>query len=124
MGEKEEKRDYNRIKWRKNTTFVLFFLQEDDHHLLPDPSMTPLPWKLTWSNFEKKSQILGFLGSQLLGSAGATTVPSIYYDTYNTVRENKMQWHDQFWKGAAGLPFTEKIDIVGKHCIMEYTFHF
>lgn len=58
-------------------TFVLFFLQDEAHHLLPDPSITPCPWKSTPFNLEKSSHVRGNFGSQLLGSSGATIVPSI-----------------------------------------------
>lgn len=58
-------------------TFDLFFLQDDAHHLLPEPSMTPDPWKRTPFSLEKSSQIRANFGSQLSGSAGATIVPSI-----------------------------------------------
>lgn len=56
---------------------VLLILQEDAHHLLPEPSMTPSPWKRTPASLEKCSHVLGFLGSQSSGSAGATIVPLI-----------------------------------------------
>lgn len=58
-------------------TLDLFFLQEAAHHLLPEPSITPFPWNTTPLSFENSSQILWNFESQLLGSSGATIVPSI-----------------------------------------------
>lgn len=60
-------------------TLDLFFLQDSAHHLLPEPSITPCPWKETPVKFKKASQIRGLFGSQLLGSSGAIIVPSICF---------------------------------------------
>lgn len=64
------------IKIQKHT-FDLFFLQDEAHHLLPEPSITPCPWKRTPFNLENSSHARENFGSQLLGSSGATIVPSI-----------------------------------------------
>jgi len=56
-------------------TFVLLILQEEAHHLLPEPSIIPPPWILAPESFEKTSHVLGLFGSQSLGSSGATIVP-------------------------------------------------
>jgi len=57
----------------KKFTLVLFFLQDAAHHLLPEPSITPEPWKTAFFNLEKSSQTRGSFGS-----SGATSVPSIW----------------------------------------------
>lgn len=62
----------------KKFTLVLFFLQDAAHHLLPEPSITPEPWKTAFFNLEKSSQTRGSFGSQFFGSSGATSVPSIW----------------------------------------------
>ena len=61
----------------RKITLDLFLLQDAAHHLLPEPSITPTPWKMTLLRLEKSSQIRGFSGSQVFGSSGATIVPSI-----------------------------------------------
>jgi hypothetical protein len=55
----------------------LFFLQDAAHHLLPEPSITPFPWKMTLFSLEKSSHVRGNFGSQFFGSSGAIIIPSI-----------------------------------------------
>ena len=77
VKKKRERENNEKIKVEEINTLVLLILQEEAHHLLPEPSMVPSPWKLTPESFEKCSQVLGFLGSQSSGSVGAIIVPLI-----------------------------------------------
>ncbi len=52
-------------------------MQDAAHHLLPEPSITPFPWKMTLFSLEKSSHVRGNFGSQFFGSSGAIIIPSI-----------------------------------------------
>lgn len=78
-------------------TFDLFFLQDAAHHLLPEPSITPLPWKRTPFSWENSSHIRENFGSHFFGSSGATNVPSICISSetkYNNRKRIGILWKD------------------------------